>query len=131
MRTNRYVRFVVVGTAAAATHFLVAVGFVSLSQWPPQFANIAGYIVALVASYLGQSLWTFAQPTVSVMHFAKFSVTSLSGFILNATAYAALLHWTRLDYRVALILVLLLVAFLTFLGLSKWVFAVTKRQGTS
>lgn len=131
MSLLRGVRFAAVGTFAAATHFCVAVAFVSFVHWSPQLANVAGYAVALLASYLGQALWTFEQRGVSVTHFAKFAVTSLSGFIINAAAYAALLRWTHLDYRIALVLVLMLVAALTFLGLSKWVFAAPRRQGAS
>lgn len=131
MSAGRYARFVVVGAVAGATHFLVAVGLVSLAGWAPQFANIAGYCVALVTSYLGQSRWTFSQPGVSLASFLRFALTSFSGFVLNAAAYAALLYWTRLDYRVALFLVMLLVAVLTFLGLNKWVFAAPKQRSAA
>lgn len=130
MKLIRGVRFGAVGTMAAATHFLVAVAFVSLAHWSPQMANVAGYLVALLTSYLGQALWTFEQRSVSMKHFAKFAVTSLSCFIINAAAYAALLRWSSLDYRIALVLVLVLVAALTFVGLGKWVFAAPPRQGT-
>lgn len=118
----RYVRFAIVGAIAAAVHFFVTVSFVSATGWPPQAANVAGYCVALLASYLGQSRWTFGQAGVSAIPFAKFVTTSLAGFALNAVTYAALLRWTRLDYRIALLLVLFFVAMVTFLSLSNWVF---------
>lgn len=128
MTVHRYVRFVVVGTLAASMHFAVAVGLVSLAGRSPQLANVGGYCAAMLTSYLGQSLWTFSQRGVSMTQFYRFAVTSFSGFALNALTYAALLHWTSLDYRIALLLVLLLVAVLTFLGLDHWVFAATRHR---
>lgn len=127
MNVLRYLRFAVVGAAAATTHFCVAVAVVSFIAWPPQAANVVGYLAALMVSYIGQSRWTFAHSGEGTLRFAKFTATSFSAFVLNAALYAALLRWTRLDYRIALIAVLLAVAVLTFLTLSSWVF-VTKRQ---
>ena len=131
MKLPRGIRFVAVGALAAAVHFSVAVACVSFMRWPPQLANVGGYSAGLITSYLGQSLWTFGQRTVSAAHFAKFAATSFGGFVLNALAYAALLRWAHLDYRVALALVLLTVAALTFLGLSRWVFATPRRRGAA
>jgi putative flippase GtrA len=127
----RLVRFGIVGAVAAATHFFVTIGFVSLGGWRPQLANVAGYAVALAVSYLGQALWTFGQSGVNAVDFTKFAATSLTGFAANALTYASLLRWTGLDYRLALALVLLLVAMLTFLSLNHWVFAAPPRQRAS
>lgn len=123
MSLQRYVRFVVVGGTAGATHFLTATAFATFAAWPPQWANVSGYVIALLTSYLGQSLWTFSRNQLSLISFARFTATSLSGFALNVIMYGALLHWTRLDYRVALLLVIGTVAVVTFLGMNHWVFA--------
>lgn len=126
MNVPRYARFVVVGGAAGATHFITATAFASLAAWPPQGANVAGYLVALMTSYLGQSLWTFSRQALSWASFARFTATSLSGFALNVIMYGALLRWTRLDYRIALLLVIGTVAIVTFLGMNHWVFAMRR-----
>lgn len=126
MSLQRYARFVVVGGTAGATHFLTATAFASLADWPPQWANVAGYAIALLTSYIGQSLWTFSRKQLSLVSFARFAATSLSGFALNVVMYGALLRWTRLDYRFALLLVIGTVAVVTFLGMNHWVFSVRR-----
>jgi putative flippase GtrA len=118
----RYVLFAVVGATAAMTHFSVAVALVSGCNWSPQIANVGGYLVALFVSYQGQSRLTFAGSQPASRHLLKFILTSLSAFAINAMAYAALLHWTALDYRVALALVLVSVAVATYAALRFWVF---------
>jgi putative flippase GtrA len=130
MKVPRYARFVVVGGAAGATHFMTAIAIASLAHWPPQWANVAGYVLALLTSYLGQALWTFSWRELSLANFARFAATSLGGFLLNALMYAALLHWTTLDYRVALLLVIGTVAIVTFLGMNHWVFSAERRANT-
>ncbi len=113
------------GVLAAATHFGVAVALVSMGHWPPLLANVGGYLVALIVSYQGQSRLTFAGSSPGDRRLLKFTVTSLTAFALNSAAYAALLRWTSLDYRIALALVLVSVAVATYAALSLWVFIET------
>ncbi len=126
MSLPRYARFVVVGGTAGATHFLTATAFAALARWPPQWANVVGYVVALLTSYLGQSLWTFSRRQLSLISFARFTATSLGAFAMNVIMYGALLRWTQLDYRIALLLVLGTVAVASFLGMNHWVFAMRR-----
>nr|WP_298718914.1 GtrA family protein [uncultured Steroidobacter sp.] len=126
MSLRRYARFVVVGGTAGAIHFTTATAFASLAKWAPQWANVAGYVVALLTSYLGQSLWTFSRKQLSLLSFARFTATSLSSFALNVAMYGALLRWTQLDYRIALLLVIGTVAVVSFLGMNHWVFAMRR-----
>jgi putative flippase GtrA len=118
----RLLPFGLVGAFAALVHYSVAIASVALLHFHPQVGNVCGYLVALVVSYLGQSRFTFPDAERRSNNFLRFTITSLSAFLLNALAYAALLRWTSLDYRIALFLVLLGVAAFTFLVLNKWVF---------
>lgn len=120
----RAVRFGLIGIAAAAVHYGVAVGLVSLINFRPQIANVGGYSLAFVVSYLGQGRYTFVRSVTGSTRFWRFAATSISGFLLNAAAYATLLHFTSIDYRVALGLVLTVVATLTYIVLGRWVFDV-------
>lgn len=124
---RRYLSFVGVGACAAATHFGCAVALVALFAWTPVYANVGGYCAGLLVSFAGQSHLTFGSTQVGVAELAKFTATSLTGFALNALAYATLLRWTSLDYRVALLLVLLGVAALTYVLMSRWVFLQPRR----
>jgi putative flippase GtrA len=91
------------------------------------FANVGGYCTGLLVSFVGQSRLTFASANTGALEFTKFALTSLTGFVVNALAYDALLRWTGLDYRFALLLVLLAVAALTYLSMSRWVFLRPRR----
>ena len=118
----RAVRFGLVGITAAAVHYGVAVGLTLLVRMPPQLANVCGYLLAFVVSYHGQDRYTFSGSPKRRPRLLKFAATSLGGFLINAASYASLLHFTRLDYRIALALVLSVVATLTYLVLGRWVF---------
>jgi putative flippase GtrA len=120
---RRYLSFVTVGALAATAHFSTAVLVVTLTDCNPLLANGAGYCVALLVSFFGQSRFTFAKPHAGAREFARLALASLTAFTLNTLGYAALLHWTTLDYRVALLLMLLAVSAMTFLLMSRWVFA--------
>ena len=115
--------FAVVGLLAAAVHYSIAVAGVMLLNISPLASNVCGYLVALLVSYLGQSRFTFAAAARPPQTFLRFTIVSFSGFALNYLSYAALLRWTSIDYRVALLLVLIGVAGCTYFILSKWVFA--------
>ena len=56
--------------------------------------------------------------------------TALAAFALNEACYAALLLWTRLGYRTALVLVLVGVAAFTYVAGRRWAFA-APRVGAS
>ena len=116
------VTFVLMGAVAAAVHFSVAVAAVSLVGSSPTAGNFIGYIVALATSWIGQSRVTFRDAPRTAWAPARFVLTSVCGFGLNATAYAALLRWTSLDYRYCLAIVLTSVALLTWLLFDLWVF---------
>ena len=51
--------FVMVGCAAAATHWLVAVLCISQWHWPASVGNFAGWLVALWVSFSGHYFLTF------------------------------------------------------------------------
>ncbi|MBO9352825.1 GtrA family protein [Bordetella petrii] len=115
--------FIAVGCAAAATHWIVAVGCVELLGMPPLAANAAGWLVAFVVSFGGHYRLTFrhlaSRWTIAAR---RFFLVSACGFMLNEASYAWLLHTTRLRYDVLLGLILLGLAVLTFLASRLWAF---------
>src|SRR5262245_16869385 len=119
----RLASFVVVGCAAAAVHFGVVVLMVETLRMPPLAANVLGWLVAFAVSFLGQSLLTFgSRRTPWLQALPRFFLISSTGFIVNESAYAMLLHATALRYDVSLALVLVTVAVLTYLLSSRWAF---------
>lgn len=120
---GQLLRFGLVGATAAATHFVVAVACVRGLRLDPQLANVVGFLVAFTVSFLGQWRWTFgthAAPLARAL--PSFFVVSVSGFAANALAYRWLLTHTALRYDVALALVLMAVAAMTFLLSRFWAF---------
>ena len=120
---GQVVRFGVVGATAALTHFLVVVALVRAAAIDPQIANVFGFLVAFSVSFVGQWRWTFrahAAPLARAL--PSFFLVSVTGFAVNALAYRALLTFTLLRYDVALALVLIGVAGMTFLLSRFWAF---------
>lgn len=119
----RLASFVAVGSAAAAVHFGVVVLLVSGAGVPPLAANVLGWLVAFIVSFLGQWQLTFrAHGAPWLRALRRFFVLSLTGFAINESAYALLLHFSHLPYDVLLALVLLGVAVMTYLLGSRWAF---------
>jgi len=115
--------FCAIGAIAAGAHFLGALLCVERLHMVPLVGNAGGYFLGLATSYAGQSRLTFRHSRDRREPWVRFVLTSLSGFALNTALYAALLHFTTLDYRIALGLVLVLVAVITFFVMRHWVFA--------
>jgi len=115
--------FCAIGAAAAAAHFLGTLLCVERLHLAPLLANAGGYLLGLATSYAGQSRLTFRHARGGREPYAKFFITSLSGFALNTASFWLLLRFTGLDYRAALALVLIFVALFTFFVMDRWVFA--------
>ena len=120
---KRIAFFVAVGCSAAAVHFGVVVLLVEALRVPPLLANVAGWLLAFVVSFLGQWQLTFGSRRTPWRHaLPRYFALSLAGFLANEGGYAALLRFTPLPYDAALVLVLLAVAVMTYLLGSHWVF---------
>jgi putative flippase GtrA len=118
------VRFIAVGTTAAAVHWgavRVAVESVGLA---PLSANVVGWMIALVVSFSGHRFWTFgATSAVSTgQSLWRFVLVSGAGFAVNEACYAAVLRAGSLRYDLALGVVLVGLALATFVVSRLWVF---------
>ena len=119
----RLLRFVLIGTAAAATHFAVVWAVVAAAGLPPLVANVIGWVVAFAVSFGGHFAWTFADQQAPIMQaMQRFAAVSLAGFVVNESLYALLLHGGVLGYRSALVVVLLMVAVMTYVLSRFWAF---------
>ena len=123
LRLPRVAWFVVVGSAAAAVHWLTVVAIVELWRWRPLTANVAGWLVALSVSFAGHHHLTFRGHGASARRSAlRFFLVSGSGFVVNEVTYAALLRWSGAHYDVLLGAVLIGVAGMTWWLSRVWVF---------
>ena len=120
---RRVAWFLTVGTAAAAVHWAVVTALVSAWGWHPLTANVLGWLVALNVSFLGHHRMTFQGHGVPWWRAApRFAAISALGFAINEAAYAAMLRWSGQSYQLALAIVLVAVAALTYLLSSRWAF---------
>ena len=115
--------FLAVGGSAAAVHFGVVLLLVSQHQTPALAANVAGFLIAFCVSFLGHQRLTFAAGAASARQsLPRFAAVALLGFVSNELLYALLLA-LGVDYRLALLAVLVAVAGMTWLLSRYWAFA--------
>ncbi len=115
-------RFGVVGISALAVHWVV-VALLVPTGLAPLVANVLAFLVAFQVSYAGHRRWTFDAAHLSRRQtLPRFFLVALASFAANELMYAVLLRYTPLDYRLALLLVLGLVAGMTFLFSRQWAF---------
>lgn len=112
-----------VGATAAVVHWSVAVGVASAFALAPLLANVLGWVVAFSVSFAGQSLLTFRDQQAPATRAARrFALLSFSGFVVNESAYAAVLRFSPWRYDLLLGLVLVGVAVVTYLVSRHWAF---------
>ena len=115
--------FGVVGFSAMAVHYLVVTLWLVPYGLPPLLANVAGFLIAFQVSYWGHRGLTFqASEVAHGRGLPRFFAVAVLAFCVNEAMYFLLLRFTSLDYRVALLLVLILVAAFTFVLSKLWAF---------
>ena len=115
--------FLAVGGSAAAVHFGVVLLLVSNYQTPALAANVVGFLIAFCVSFLGHHRLTFGDAAASARQsLPRFAAVAVLGFASNEVLYALLLA-LGVDYRQALLAVLLIVAGMTWLLSRHWAFA--------
>lgn len=116
--------FGVVGVTAMLVHLgSVALAFVPLGL-SPLLANVLGFLIAFQVSHAGHHRLTFRhQEAPGSRSRRRFFGVALLSFAVNEMMYWLLLRYTALDYRLALAMVLLAVAALTFVVARRWAFA--------
>ncbi len=75
--------FGAVGLAASLTHFLVASALFSLAAIPIFFANVVGFSIAFLVSYMGHYHLSFRSTAPAISALSRFLAVALSGFALN------------------------------------------------
>jgi putative flippase GtrA len=123
IRVRELAAFTTVGTAAAGVNLAVVAGSVPFGV-SPLLANVLGFSVAFILSFIGHARWSFPAVGRPVgLALRRFAALSVLGFGLNEACYAGALTWTELDYRVALIAVIASIGLLKLLASKHWAFA--------
>lgn len=118
----RWFRFAFVGAVAAAVHMGIAVAAVEGARLHPQVANMIGFAVAFVVSYLGQRYLTFGSGQAHHVAVLRFAVVAGTGALVNLVV-AGLLLRLQLHYAAAIFVGLLTAAVVTYQLNRQWTFA--------
>jgi putative flippase GtrA len=90
----------------------------------PLAANVFGFLLSFAWCFFGHARWTFpAQGRDVGVALRRFALVSLLSFGLTEAAYAGVLAWTSIDYRLGLILVVQTLAVAKLLASKYWAFA--------
>jgi len=116
--------FVLVGVSAALTH--MAVFTLALHLFPPlwpELANLAGFLVAFLVSFVGHRRLSFQDAGTSLMQsFVRFAATAVAGFMTNEAVFIVLFRVLGLPSWIALICGIVLSALQTFVLSRFWAF---------
>ena len=116
--------FVLVGASAALTHMAVFTVVLLLvpTLWP-EIANVAGFLVAFLVSFVGHRRVWFQDAGTSVLQsFLRFAATAVAGFATNESVFILLFRLLGLPTWVALISGIVLSAVQTFVLSRFWAF---------
>jgi putative flippase GtrA len=127
--TRRIAWFIAVGCTAAGVHLLTVMALVSLLGWAPLGAHVVAWLIAFCVSFAGHWHLPFPRSGAPLARAAlRFMAISFTGFAINESMYAVLLHLAGTHrYAVILVFVLLAVAFMTWVLSSRWAFRGTDR----
>ena len=115
--------FLLIGSAAAATHWLVTVIAVEFGHIRPDGANAIGWLIAFFVSFSGHYTRTFRHQTKTLLAAIwRFWCVSAAGFLINELAFVTLLKYTLLPYYCLLAIILISIAVLTFILSRYWAF---------
>jgi len=130
--------FVAVGMMAALTHWGIAVLLVSQWALQPALANVAGWLLAFIVSFVGHYFLTFSDvmkrqaDTHGHPHWfmaaRRLFLISAGNFALNEIVYITLLRTTDLPYDGLLAGILVVQAALTFIASRYWAFQARPRS---
>ncbi len=121
--SSQLIWFLLIGSAAAATHWLVAVLAVELGDIRAYLANVVGWLVAFFVSFSGHYTLTFRHQQKTLLTAVwRFWCVSAAGFLINEVAFVALLNRTPLPYYGLLAIILISIAALTFVFSRYWAF---------
>lgn len=111
---SRLLYFAGIGLISTLVH-LTAVMVLVTHGLTPLIANLIAFLIAFNISFLGHRSLTFAQlQDNKQLQLLPFFIVAVSAGVLNEYMYYLLLHYTRLNYLIALLITISIVAVFTF-----------------
>jgi putative flippase GtrA len=121
-------RFGLVGIAGTMVHvtvcLLVAASFTIRSE----LANLAGFLAAVLVSYVGHSQYTFGVKSEHRFQMPRFAALSLTGLLVSSAITWGVCTRFGGPIWLAMALTVVTVPTVTFIGAKFWVFASRQRM---
>lgn len=119
--SHRLLYFTGIGSIASLVNLLIVYFLVQTLHYNPLAANVIAYLLSFNISYVGHKYITFAHlQGHKQLRFPQFFLVTITGGILNEFLYFLFLRYTNLQYLVALVIVLGLVAIYSFILSRYW-----------
>lgn len=124
-------RFALVGLLATLTHLGTLAFGVEMLHGPVLAASTAGFVLAVMVSYVLNCHWTFEAARGHIRHLPKYVLVCITGFMLNTILILVtveLMHWWYIYGQLAALAV---VPVCNFLLNRHWVFGGRKTDETT
>ena len=119
---SQFTRFAGIGVFATATHVAAALFSEATLGFPPQIANLLGFLSAVSLSYLGQGRFTFDVALRHRVHGPRFLASALLGLALSSGLTLVIAVWMAAPFAIAMMVVAVAVPAATFVMCKFWVF---------
>lgn len=120
---QQLLRFGGVGGLATGVHVLCALAARQGLALSEQQANLAGFVAAVLVSYVGHGRYTFGVGLQSAPQFLRFVLLSLLGLATSSATVWAITGWLGFGFVAAMIVVAVVVPGMSFVAMRLWVFA--------
>ena len=127
----RFVRYAAVGVLGASVHFGTTACLVHIAHVDPIVATIIGFLGALVVQYELNRVWVFDSRVHARAGAPRYVVVSVMGVVLNGAIMAVVTRLLGADYRIGLVLVVLLVTPMNYFLNRRWTFRPGDHGGAS
>lgn len=127
----RVVRFLIVGGVATGVYIAAAMVAVEFGHLSPVTGAVIGYCASFLVSYLGHLRFTFAVGGRYRDYVVKATVSSLASFCLSTFAMWLATKMLKIDYKVALIAIAIIIPICNYLVNRFWVFLHPVEDGHS
>ncbi|OWY34446.1 GtrA family protein [Herbaspirillum aquaticum] len=123
LRPMQFLVFALVGAVGTLAHYAVLLTLVECFRQPAVMATACGALVGALLNFVLNHRLTFASQEKYRRTILRFMLIAALSLVLNALLLQLLLHWTGWDYRIAQLIVTLLVLVLNYVLSALWAFA--------
>jgi putative flippase GtrA len=119
---GRFVRFGIVGIAAATVYAAASVSAVDIFYLNPVSGSVCGQLFATSVSYFGHSMFSFAVKTDHRRYLWRFLVIAALTYAMNAVVTYLLTDVLLISYLISIAIVAILIPLTNYLCNRFWVF---------